>query len=164
MLKASYDTASAEDIEKITEQVDSFEDPVSPALLECFILRHNRSAEDALNHMEELKAMAKENAVKEVIGNDKGTSTEDLTSEKVDKEEPSLNEEEALEKMVSESEIEEPKAMEKENVAKEAIDGSTDDSTSDNTSKEEPSLDEEEALEKMVSESEMEDPNPAESQ
>merc|ERR1712038_315051 len=82
MLTASYDTACAEDMEKITDQIDSFEDPVSPALLECFILRHNRSVEDALNHMEELKAMAKENAVKEVIDR----STEDSTSEKDDKE------------------------------------------------------------------------------
>merc|ERR1712223_896441 len=83
MLKASYDTASAEDIEKITEQVDSFEDPVSPALLECFILRHNRSAVDALNHMEELKAMEKENAAKEAIDG----SANDLTSDNTSKEE-----------------------------------------------------------------------------
>merc|ERR1712038_1101637 len=108
MLKASYDTASAEDVEKITEQVDSFQDPVSPALLECFILRHNRSAEDALNHMEELKAMAKENAAKEAIDG----SADDLTSDNTSKEETSLNEEEALEKLVSESEMEDPNPAE----------------------------------------------------
>merc|ERR1719414_276007 len=164
MLTASYDNASAEDIEKITEQLDLFENPVSPALLECFILRHNRSVEDVLNHIEELKAMAEENAVKETIGNDKGTSTEDLTSEKDDKEEPSLNEEKTQEKMVSESEIEELTAMKKESMAKEAIDSCTDDSTSDKTYKEEPSLNVEELPEKMESESEKEDPNLAESQ
>ena len=164
MLTASYDTASEEDIEKITEQLDSFEDPVSPALLECFILRHNRSVEDALNHIEELKVMTKENAVKETIRNDKETMTEDSTSEKADNEESSLSKEETPEKMVSNSEIDELKAMEKDNVEKEAVDSSTDDSTSDKTYKEEPSLNEEELPEKMISESEMEEPNLAESQ
>lgn len=164
MLTASYDTACAGDIEKITDQIDSFEDPVSPALLECFILRHNRSVEDALNHIEELKAMAEENAVKETIQNDKETMTEDSTSEKANKVESSLNEKETPQKMVSESEIEELTAMEKDDVGKEMIDNYTDDSTPDKTYKEETSLNEEELPEKMESESEMEDLSLAESQ
>ena len=67
MLTAHYVDANTEDIENLIEEISSFEHPVSPALLECFLLRHKGSTEEALTSIEELKNMAKINGEKEKI-------------------------------------------------------------------------------------------------
>ena len=67
MLIAYYPNDSNEDIEKLVDEIASFEHPVSPALLECFMLRHNRNAEDASTYIDELLNMAKENGEKEKL-------------------------------------------------------------------------------------------------
>ena len=94
MLTTYYANDSTDDIEKLVEKITFFEHPVSPALLECFMLRHSRNAEDALTFVEELLDMAKENGEKEKISFSRynsriGVSTDEvldnMTDEVLDK-------------------------------------------------------------------------------
>ena len=86
MLTTYYANDSADEIEKLVEKISNFEHPVSPALLECFMLRHSRNVEDALTCIEELLNMAKENGEKEKISFSRYNSrTRVSTDEVVDK-------------------------------------------------------------------------------
>ena len=62
MFSAVYPNASDIEVEKIVELISSFEHPPSPAVMECYMLRYRESAATAIEHIEELKDMAKENA------------------------------------------------------------------------------------------------------
>ena len=89
MLTTYYANDSREHIEKLVEKIASFEHPVSPALLECFMLRHSRNAEEALTCIEELLNMAKESGVKEKISYSRfnsriGASTDEVLDKTID--------------------------------------------------------------------------------
>ena len=83
MLTTYYANDSTDDIEKLVEKIALFEHPVSPALLECFMLRHSGNAEDALTCIEELLNMAKENGEKEKISYSRFNSRIDASTDEV---------------------------------------------------------------------------------
>ena len=62
MFSVVYPNAAANEVEKIVGLISSFEHPPSPAVMECYMLRYRESAATAIEHIEELKDMAKENA------------------------------------------------------------------------------------------------------
>ena len=54
-------------VTELVDLIDSFDHTPSPAVLECYMLRHRLKVEEAIQNIDELKDMAKENAEKEIL-------------------------------------------------------------------------------------------------
>jgi len=67
MITEAYPNTNDFKVEELAELIDSLDNPVSPASLECYMLRNRLSLEDAIQNIGELKSMAKENAEKELF-------------------------------------------------------------------------------------------------
>ena len=65
MINEAYPNSKDALVTELVDLIASFDDTPSPAVLECYMLRHRLSVEDAIQNIEELKDMAKENAEKE---------------------------------------------------------------------------------------------------
>ena len=77
MINEAYPHSEVDQVTELVDLIESFDHTPSPAVLECYTLRHRLSVEDAIQNIDELKDMAKENAEKEIVKRSSPASNDD---------------------------------------------------------------------------------------